>query len=351
MHSVVNPLLSKEERDLVEIIYQKRQLERGPKIVALGGGTGLSMLLHGLKNFTNNLTAIVTVTDEGGSSGKLRSEFGVLPPGDIRNCLVALAETEPLMQNLFQFRFEEDSGLSGHNFGNLFITAMSKLTGDFEEAIKLSSKILAIRGQVLPSTTQKVRLVAEYADGSRQVGETAIAQSRAAIRKLYLEPKLCTPGPEVLRAIEEAEAIILGPGSLYTSVIPNLLVKGVVEAMMASRALKIYVCNVMTQAGETDNLSACQHLKTIINHSHPKIIDVCLLNNASAPQGLLERYRQENAFPVAADTDKIKKLNVRALEKDLISTQDYVRHDPEKLARIIVDLIIDYKLEKKKSQK
>ncbi|MEW5758635.1 MAG: YvcK family protein [Candidatus Omnitrophota bacterium] len=325
--------------NLVDIVYQKRHLERGPRIVVIGGGTGLSTMLHGLKQYTSNITAIVTVADDGGSSGRLRKEFDVLPPGDIRNCLVALADRESLMQDLFQFRFESDSALSGHSFGNLFLTAMTKVTGDFEKAIKESSQVLAIRGQVIPSTLEKITLVAEYYDGSFLEGESNFRFKDSPIKRVSLKPSNPVAPPETLRAIMEAEAIVLGPGSLYTSIIPNLLVKNISQAIIESKALKIYVCNAMTQAGETANYKASDHIRAIIEHSHPKIIGYCILNTKLISKELLDKYSKDNSFPVEADINKIKSLGYKFISDDIISTKDFIRHDTKKLARIIISLI------------
>ncbi len=341
--SFISIFLPMREKELVNIMYQKRQLERGYKIVVIGGGTGLSVLLHGIKEYTSNITAVVTVTDDGGSSGRLRDQFDVLPPGDIRNCLVALADAEPLMQELFQFRFKEGSEFHGHNFGNLFIAAMSKLTGDFDKAIKESSKVLAIRGQVVPSTLERVRLVAEHQNGHKTFGESRISQSTSPIKKLYLTPKECLPSSEALRAISEADAIIFGPGSLYTSIIPNLLIKSIPEAIAKSGALKTYICNVMTQAGETDDYSTSDHVKAILDHSNAEIINHCIVNTARAPEGLLIRYKGENAYPVNIDSEKIEELGITVIKAGVMSAEDYLRHDSEKLARVIVDLIVDFK--------
>ncbi|MCM8779046.1 MAG: YvcK family protein [Candidatus Omnitrophica bacterium] len=338
--SFISILLPERKRELVDILYQKRQLQKGPRITAIGGGTGLSVLLQGLKEYTSNITAIVTVADDGGSSGRIREEFDLLPPGDIRNCLVALADAEPLMRELFQFRFEENSELRGHNFGNLFITALSKITGDFEKAIKESSKVLAIRGQVVPSTLHKIKLIAEHTDGTKTIGESKIPNRGVPIRKLYLNPSECNPTEEALEAIYEAEAIILGPGSLYTSVLPNLLVKGVTEAILRAKAIKIYVCNVMTQSGETDNYTASDHVRTITEHTHPRIIDYCVVNTAPVPFFLQEKYKEENAYPVINDSSKIREWGYKVIEDDVISTTNFVRHSPEKLARCIIDLLI-----------
>ncbi|MDP2939213.1 MAG: YvcK family protein [Candidatus Omnitrophota bacterium] len=345
--SFITIFLPQREREFINILYQKRLLERGPRIVTVGGGTGLSVLLHGLKEYTNNITAIVTVADNGGSSGRLREQFDVLPPGDIRNCLVALADAEPLMRDLFQFRFDKNSEFHGHNFGNIFITAMTKLTGDFEVAIKESSKILAIRGQVVPSTLDNVSLVAEYQDGSRTEGEAQIPKKTSLIRRVYLRPQETTPTKEALRAIQDAEVIIFGPGSLYTSIIPNLLVKGIPEAIANSPALKIYVCNIMTQNGETDGYSAFDHVEAIVKHTNPRIIDCCIVNVARIPKSLLGKYELEKSFPVLSDSRRIRELGYRVIEENLISTRDFVRHDADKLSKLIINLLESYKVAKK----
>ena len=331
---------SRQERELVDLVFQRRHLEKGPKIVAIGGGTGLSTLLHGLKHYTTNITAIVTVADDGGSSGRLRQEFDVLPPGDIRNCLVALAEAGPLMQRLFQYRFAEDSALQGHNFGNLFITAMTKITGDFERAIRASSEVLAIRGRVMPSTNTKVRLAAEHADGSVTLGETKISAATVPIRRIYLEPAHCQPNAEALAAIREANAIILGPGSLYTSIVPNLLVDQMVDAIVQSKALKIYVCNVMTQSRETNGYRASDHVKALLDHTNPGLIQVCIVNTKPVPPHLLEKYQQEEAYPVESDIERMRELGCQVVTGDIISTENYVRHDPDKVAKLIIQLIV-----------
>src|SRR5579864_4723186 len=247
MRSIVYAVSPQDGQRLIEVIYERRQLDRGCRIVTVGGGTGLSTLLRGLKEYTSNLTAIVTVTDDGGSSGRLRQELGVLPPGDIRNCLVALADSESMMTDLFQYRFNEGDGLTGHSFGNLFIAAMCGIAGDFDRAIKESSKVLNIKGRVLPSTLANVALQATLADGSTVLGETSISRARSPIKSLALTPPNCSPLAETLDAIAAADVIVLGPGSLYTSILPNLLVPGIAAAVGRSSALKVYVCNIMTQ--------------------------------------------------------------------------------------------------------
>ena len=341
--SFVGILLPEGKDELVDKIYKMRILERGPRIVVIGGGTGLSTLLHGLKEYTSNITAIVTVADDGGSSGRLRQDFDVLPPGDIRNCLVALADAEPLMGKLFQFRFEEGTALAGHSFGNLFITAMSKVAGSFDAAIKESSKVLAIRGSVLPSTLDKVTLVAEHKDGTRTTGESQIPNAKAPIRRIYLEPRNCKPTAEAIDAVRKADAIVLGPGSLYTSIMPNLLVERMCREVASSRAVKVYVCNVMTQKGETNNFKASDHLRVIIEHTMPGIADYCIVNTARIPDSLLTKYKDDGSYPVIADSENLKKMKCKVVEAHIVSTKDYVRHDPAKLAKIIIDLVASLK--------
>lgn len=338
--SFVTILMPQGEDELVDRVYKKRILEKGPKIVVIGGGTGLSMLLHGLKEYTSNISAIVTVADDGGSSGRLRQEFDVLPPGDIRNCLVALADAEPLMGKLFQFRFGEGTEFSGHSFGNLFITAMTKVTGDFDAAIKESSKVLAIRGRVLPATLDKIALEALHADGSRTIGESKIPEAKSPIKRVFLRPVNCRATDEAIDAIRKADAIVLGPGSLYTSVMPNLLVGKIYSEIVVSKAaVKVYVCNVMTQKGETDGFRASDHLKAIIEHTAPGIVEYCVVNTARVPVELLKKYEGEGSYPVVADTDTIKKMRCKAVEAHIVDAKDYVRHDPVRLAKIIVDLV------------
>jgi uncharacterized cofD-like protein len=325
---------------LVDLVYQKRQsesLSRGPRVVAVGGGTGLSALLSGIKSFTSNIAAIVTVTDTGGSSGRLRDEMDILPPGDIRNCLVALADAEPLIRDLFQYRFEVGEGLKGHSFGNLFITALSKVTGDFEKAVAESSKVLAIRGRVIPSTLEKVTLVGEFMDGSIIEGETNITDAGKMLRNLRIKPDNCMACPEALDAIENADLIILGPGSVYTSVLPNLLIHDIFEAILRSDAYKVYVVNVMTQPGETDGMSAWDHLRVILEHTDPRIVDACIVNVEPIPQAMIDKYAEKNATTIALDIDVIREKGYEVVEENILKLDGQVRHDSEKLARVIFE--------------
>lgn len=344
--SFVTVFLPRREKDLLDIMFRQRALSKGPKIVVIGGGTGLAVLLHGLKEDTSNITAIVTVADDGGSSGRLRNEFDVLPPGDIRNCLIALSDAEGLMRELFQYRFTEGEGLKGHSFGNLFITALSKITGDFEKAIKESSKVLAIRGSVVPSTLEKVTLVAKREDGTETSGESTIPKvtgSVSRIKRLYLNPATVKATPEALVALKEADAIVIGPGSLYTSILPNLLVGGVVDAILKSRGVKIYLCNVMTQHGETDGYTASDHVHALLKHTSSDFVDYIFVNTSKIPQRFLEKYKTEDAYPVEADIKNIREMGLGVVEGDMITVDDYIRHNAEKISKRILELIYEVK--------
>ena len=310
-----------------------------PKVVVIGGGTGLSVLLKGLKQYTSQLTAIVTVTDDGGSSGRLRAELGVLPPGDIRNCLVALAETETLMDKIFQYRFSQGDSLQGHNLGNLLLVAMSEITGDFESGIKEVSKVLKVRGNVLPSTLEQVVLGAVMRDGVTVFGETSIRDYRESIDRLYLVPDSCTPVPASLEALMEADAIVIGPGSLFSSVIPNLLVDRVVQTVSQSPALTFYVCNIMTENGETDNYSAADHIAVIKKHIGEQIFDYVVVNNGHIDEERLNRYLEEKAVPVEAQVSELQELGIEVIEADLVSDTEVAWHDSNKLARVIFDTL------------
>lgn len=340
VRSVLEALLPPQGRATAGSYYRQRSLLRGPKVVAIGGGTGLPVLLRGMKNFTSNITAVVTVADDGGSSGRLRTEFGILPPGDIRNCLLALADTESLMEQLFQYRFRQGEGLQGHSFGNLFILALSEITGDFEEAIRASSEVLAVRGQVVPSTLDSVALKAELKDGRVVQGESSIGRS-SDIRRVFLEPANVAPMKAALEAIAEADLIVLGPGSLYTSVIPNLLVPGVADAIRRSPAPKVYICNIMTQPGETDAHTASRHVKAIVDHAGFGVVDYCLVNSAPVPERLRQRYREKGSVPVEVDAQALHRLGVSVVRADLLDAGDFLRHDTTKLSDAIGRLILD----------
>jgi len=343
IRSVIGVLVPEGSDNLVDLIFQKRKLNRGPAIVVIGGGTGLSVLLRGLKSVTSNITAIVTVADDGGSSGRLREDFNIIPPGDLRNCLVALADTEPLMEKLFQHRFGGAGGLAGHSFGNLFIAAMTEILGDVELALKESSKVLAVRGRVLPASTQHIRLSAEMMDGTIVEGESRIPQAGKPIRRVFINPADAEPVQTAIEAIQEAELVVIGPGSLYTSVLPNLLVKGIADALRASDALKVYVCNVMTQPGETDGYSASQHVAAVLNHVGEGVIDYALVNDQKIDPQLQAQYAEKGAYPVAADVEAIEALGVRAVKRRIISEVNVIRHDPLRLSRAILTMSYDHK--------
>lgn len=349
--AVLMPEASNVDDSLVDKIYAKRILEKGPKIVVVGGGTGLSTLLTGLKHKTSNITAIVTVADDGGSSGRLREEFGVLPPGDIRNCLVALSDSEDLLGDLFQFRFSEGTGLDGHNFGNLFITALARVTGDFAKAIRESSKVLAITGNVYPATLQTVKLVAKREDGVETVGECNIREgSDSPVERLSLSPKDCRATQESVEAIRQADVIILGPGSLYTSVMPNLLIEGIRREILKSKAIKVYICNVMTEAGETDDYSVSDHVKALVKHTNPGIVNYCIANASRIPKDLYEKYKGENKFPVKLDQNDEKWLKherINLVKAHISGAHEFVRHDPIKLSNVIADILEGHKTRKK----
>ncbi len=315
------------------------------RVVAMGGGSGLSTLLRGLKRFANpqaeipvDITAIVTVTDDGGSSGRLRRDFDVLPPGDIRNCMVALSEDAGLMSRLFQYRFQEGRGLRGHSFGNLFLTALTNISGDFHEAVRQSCEVLAIRGQILPSTISNCQLEAELDDGSIVAGETRISRSRRKIKRIRLEPGRCRPLPEALDAIANADLITLGPGSLFTSVIPNLLVHGIPAAIQRSPAVKAYFVNLMWQPGETTDFSAADHVRSILRHAPKLKLDYAILNSRPIRPALRARYARQAAKPVENDADSIRKLGIEIVMSDLLEESEKVRHNSAIVADIAVGL-------------
>jgi len=327
-----------KDSDLLEALYRQNKLIHGPRIVAVGGGTGLSTLLRGLKKYTSNITAIVTVGDDGGSSGRLRLEHSIIPPGDIRNCIAALADEEHLITELFQYRFKTGSGLEGHSFGNLFLTAMCQITGDMFSAIKESSKVLSISGRVLPSTLENIKLAAEMEDGTVVVGESQIPEAKGKIARLKCIPESPKTIPDVVEAIQHAELIILGPGSLYTSVLPNLLIDEITQAISKSKAPKLYVANIMTQPGETDGYSVGDHVQAILDHCpYPNIINGVIVNNW-LPEALLEKYLSHGYQPVTLDRDRCAAMGIQVVEKLLVDEAEHqvVRHNPGQLARSII---------------
>jgi uncharacterized cofD-like protein len=337
-------------------------------VVAIGGGTGLSTLLRGLREHVLSrfpgslraagtsteverlrtiaeLSAIVTVADDGGSSGRLRRAFGVLAPGDVRRCLVALSEDEDMLGKLFEYRFRRGQGLVGHTLGNLLLTALTKITGDFGRALEVASEVLATRGRIYPATLSHVRLRAELEGGRVVTGETRISRSTRPIVRLSLLPPQCKPVPEAIAAIDRADVIFIGPGSLYTSIIPNVLVKGLAKRIAASKALKVYVGNLMTQPGETNGMTASQHIEAIYQHAGAKILDCAILNGSQIPSRLLPRYAAEGAQPVQNDLDAVRRLGVRPILAELVTTgtvarRAVLRHNPERLARAVLSLVL-----------
>lgn len=331
---------------------------KGPKLVVIGGGTGSSVLLRGLKKYTSNITAIVTVADDGGSSGKLREDLGMLPPGDIRSCILALADTEPIMEKLFQYRFQGGS-LKGQNFGNLFIAAMNEITGNFEEAVKNISDVLKVKGTVIPVTLENIVLIGELENGELVRGESQIpivAKERGQrIKRVSIEPSKVAPHQDAMQAILEADAIILGPGSLYTSIIPNLLVDGLSEAICQAKGLKIYVSNIMTQPGETDHYTVMDHVEAILNHiacrEKKSMIEYIIANNGSIPKYLLEKYRGDGSTMVSLKESQLKKYFYSFIIDDFVEIKkDYVRHNADKVAKIIFQLIDEKGLNKDRAR-
>jgi uncharacterized cofD-like protein len=313
-------------------------------LVAIGGGTGLSALLRGLKHYAGSarlgcLTGVVTVTDDGGSSGRLRREFGVLPPGDIRNCLVALADDEDLVTRLFQYRFPNGGGLVGHSFGNLFLTALTGITGDFHQAILTAESVLSVRGKVYPATLVDVRLRGRGVSGAVYEGESAVGVSGEELAGIELDPPAPPAFPPAVAALERAGAILLGPGSLYTSIIPNLLISGIRQAIAKSRARVILLLNLMTQPGETDGMMGAAHLRAIERHIGPGLIDTVLYSSTPIPAALLAHYAETGSQPVAVEAAAMARSGVELVGADLLAEGDLIRHDPEKLSRVVLDLL------------
>jgi uncharacterized cofD-like protein len=331
--------------------HKPKTLSRGFRVVALGGGTGLSTILRGLKEYVvrrsdehpnsdrpiSELTAIVTVTDDGGSSGRLRRENRVLPPGDIRNCMVAMSKDEALLGRLFQYRFHAGRGLIGHNFGNLFLAALTHVTGDFAEAIRVSSKVLAIRGRIFPSTLSNVNLVGKLANGRTVRGETNITASRTPIEKVSLSPRRVAPFPAVIDAIREADLILLGPGSLYTSILPNLLIPEIAAAIAKSEAPRVYIANLMTQPGETAAYSLADHLRAIRRHTPRSLVDWVVANRRAVSPEVARRYRRQGAEQVVIDLPELQKLGYRVVLDNLLEEYGVIRHNPRRLARLLLE--------------
>ena len=338
--SITDVLLpERQDEELVDMLLAHRRLNKGPKIVVLGGGTGLSTLLRGLKQYSNNITAIVTVADDGGSSGRLRREIGVLPPGDIRNCIAALADEEKLLTELFQYRFEAGDGLIGHSFGNLFLTAMSEITGDLEQAVAASSQVLAIRGTVLPATLSDVSLWAKMEDGRIIEGESNIPKAQGKIKYIGCNPPNPPALPTAIAAINEADYIIIGPGSLYTSIIPNFLVPEICDAIAKVQVPRIYICNIMTQPGETEGYTVAEHIRAIDNIAQKKLFDAVIVHRRSPSPESLRRYADDKSHPVYVDREEIAALGRRIVIANIMEEDPetgYVRHDSARLARVLL---------------
>jgi uncharacterized cofD-like protein len=346
MRSVISPFVARGD-SVMEVLYTKRYLARGPRIVALGGGTGLSTLLRGIKGYSANITAVVAVADDGGSSGQLRQQLGIVPPGDIRNCIAALADAEPLMTQLMQYRFPQGSGLDNHAFGNLFIAAMTAVTGDFEEAVRESNRVLAVRGQVLPATSVPLNLSARLASGRLLNGQSWITTADEAIERVFIEPNDVRANGEALERILEAEMIVIGPGSLFSSILPNLLIPDVQDALRAASGLKVYVCNVATQPGETNEMTASAHLRALFDHVGDDLIDCVIVNrstDARHPVGWLAR-------PVEVDVRRLEELPVVIVEEDVVDPGNAHRHDPAKLAAALMRLQQEDRIERPRQRR
>lgn len=336
---------NRSRAEINNIIYREKVLSKGSKVVVIGGGTGLSVLLRGLKEYTSNITAIVTVADDGGGSGVLREDLGMLPPGDIRSCILALANTEPTMEKLLQYRFNEGI-LKGQNFGNLFLAAMNEIYGSFEMAIKETSNVLAVTGKVLPMTLEDVTLYAELENGYIVKGESEIPlkskELSSKIKKVYIKPTVSYPLAEAVDAIKEADIIVLGPGSLYTSVIPNLLVNNIVDTIYEAKGTKVYITNVMTQPGETEGYTVLDHVDSILKHSKEDFLDYCIVNVEEIPEETLKKYIFDGSEPVVLGKKDEKILNskgIKLIKGNLIDVKkDYIRHDSLELSRILIEL-------------
>ena len=337
------------DSDKIEsLIYEKRLLVKGPKIVVIGGGTGLSTMLRGLKYYTSNITAIVTVGDDGGGSGDLREDLGMLPPGDIRNCILALADTEPLMEDLLQYRFK-DGRLKNQSFGNLFLAAMAGISDNFEEAVQKMSSVLAVTGKVIPVTLDNMKLIARLqngniVEGESQIPEEAVRQN-SRIEELMINPENAKALKEALTAIKEADAIVMGPGSLYTSITSNLLVKDISKAVRKSNAIKIYISNIMTQPGETTGFKVSDHLKVLRKYGGKDIVDYVIVNTGEITEELKEKYSQEGAELVKLDVEDIKAMGIKIVGENLVKiNKGTVKHDSDKLAEVLADTIMEKKL-------
>lgn len=344
VHAIVRGISPETEGRASEVLYSRKRLSRGPRVVAVGGGTGLSSLLRGIKAWTSNTTAVVTVMDDGGSSGRLRQEMNMLPPGDIRNCLIALAEDESHIASLFQHRFHDGSGsLDGHSLGNLILAGLQQHTGRFDAAVEELSQVLKVRGQVVPTTLQDVKLMAEMEDGQTVVGEVSIAKDPRRIRQMRLSEPHVQPYRKVIQALENADLIVLGPGSLFTSIIPNLLVEGVPQAIAGSRAVKVYVANLMTQPGETDGFSLSDHVRSLGRYLDLSALDVVVANNEPFPETLRQRYEREGAVPVCIDAiaglTPARLVAANLCDVVELNGKQTIKHHAQRLSEIIISCL------------
>lgn len=339
IRTMIGVVMPGESENLSDLIFSNLQLSKGPKVVVIGGGTGLSVMLRGLKAKTYNLTAVVTVADDGGSTGRIRQDLDIIAPGDLRNCLVALADKEGLMEKLFAHRFGGSGNLTGHSFGNLFIAALIEVLGDVEEAMDATSKVLRVRGKVIPSSAEKIRLNAEMTDGRIVEGESQIPHAHGKIKRVFTTPEHPKAIQSAVRAIQEADAIVLGPGSLYTSIMPNLCVPDIVQAVRTSKAPKIYICNVMTQPGETDDYTVSDHVKAINRQAGGRVIDFVIANNGDVDPAVLQRYVATGSHPVIIDKKEVSQAGATLILSDLINKENSATHDTKKLANVLFDLI------------
>ena len=339
IRTMIGVVMPGESENLSDLIFSNLQLSKGPKVVVIGGGTGLSVMLRGLKAKTYNLTAVVTVADDGGSTGRIRQDLDIIAPGDLRNCLVALADKEGLMEKLFAHRFGGSGNLTGHSFGNLFIAALIEVLGDVEEAMDATSKVLRVRGKVIPSSAEKIRLNAEMTDGRIVEGESQIPHAHGKIKRVFTTPEHPKAIQSAVRAIQEADAIVLGPGSLYTSIMPNLCVPDIVQAVRTSKAPKIYICNVMTQPGETDDYTVSDHVKAINRQAGGRVIDFVIANNGDVDSDVLQRYVATGSHSVIIDKKEVSQAGATLILSDLINKENSATHDTKKLANVLFDLI------------
>lgn len=339
IRTMIGVVMPGESDNLSDLIFSNLQLSKGPKVVVIGGGTGLSVMLRGLKAKTYNLTAVVTVADDGGSTGRIRQDLDIIAPGDLRNCLVALADKEGLMEKLFAHRFGGSGNLTGHSFGNLFIAALIEVLGDVEEAMDATSKVLRVRGKVIPSSAEKLRLNAEMTDGRIVEGESQIPRAHGKIKRVFTTPEHPRAIQSAVDAIREADAIVLGPGSLYTSIMPNLCVPDIVQAVRTSKAPKIYICNVMTQPGETDDYTVSDHIRAINRQAGGKVIDFVIANNGDVDPAVLQRYVAHGSYPVMIDKKEVSQTGATLVLSDLINKENSATHDTKKLANVLFDLI------------